>query len=74
MYIIWSSLEIEPAKRGRKSTEAKSGTQTLRFKSNGEAVIEEVDNKMLKAVARISDMMEAYMGVHDAELGECSGG
>jgi hypothetical protein len=62
-------LEIEPAKRGRKSGDIKNGTKTLRFKADGRASIEETDNTMDKAIERINGLLETYMGINDAELG-----
>lgn len=60
---------MEAAKRGRgKGGAVTNGTKTLRFKANGQAVIEEVDDKMNKAVERINNLLETYMGINDSDL------
>jgi hypothetical protein len=63
-------IEIEPAKRGRKPGDIKNGTKTLRFKADGEATIEEVDDTMVKATDRINGLLETYMGINDSDLGK----
>ncbi|CAF1165021.1 unnamed protein product, partial [Adineta ricciae] len=63
-------FQIEPAKRGRKSGNVKSGTKTLRFKANGQASVEEVDDVMLKAVDRINTLLEKYMNINDSDLAQ----
>jgi len=63
-------IEIEPAKRGRKTGDIKNGTKTLRFKADGQASIEETDDIMDKAIERINALLETYMGINDAELGK----
>jgi hypothetical protein len=67
---IFFSIEIEPAKRGRKTGDIKNGTKTLRFKANGRASIEENDGTMDKAIERINNLLETYMGINDADLGK----
>lgn len=67
---VSSFLEVEPPKRTRKAGDVKSGTKTLRFQSNGEATIEEVDDTMVKVIERINRLLETYMGIDDADLGK----
>lgn len=47
-----------------------SGKQTLRLKSNGTAQVEEVDNVRTSAEENINHLLENFMGINDAELGE----
>jgi hypothetical protein len=63
-------IEIGPAKRGRKNSDVKNGTKTLRFKADGGASIEETDDIMDKAVERINGLLETYMGINDSDLGK----
>ncbi|UJR25405.1 hypothetical protein I4U23_006752 [Adineta vaga] len=63
-------FQIEPAKRGRKSGDVKSGTKTLRFKADGKASIEDVDDTMLQAVDCINGLLEKYMNVSDSDLAQ----
>ncbi|CAF1135527.1 unnamed protein product [Adineta ricciae] len=63
-------FQIEPAKRGRKSDNVKSGTKTLRFKADGQASVEEVDDVMLKAIDRINTLLEKYMNINDSDLAQ----
>lgn len=65
---------LEPAKRNRgKVGDVKSGTKTLRFKSDGKASIEDVDHTMVKGVERINGLLETYMGINDSDLGRRDG-
>lgn len=61
--------EIEPAKRGRKTGDMKNGTKTLRFKADGRASVEDIDDTMVKAIDRINNLLENFMGINDSELG-----
>lgn len=67
----WTSFsaEIEPAKRGRKTSDIKNGMKTLRFKADGQATIEDADDKMDRAIDRINGLLESYMGINDSDLG-----
>ena len=47
-----------------------SGRQTLRFKSNGEAKVEEVDDIRTAAEDKINQLLENFLGINDAELSE----
>lgn len=62
--------EVEPAKRGRKANDVKNGTKTLRFKADGKATIEEVDDVTTKVIERINALLETYMGINDSDLGK----
>jgi PDZ domain-containing protein GIPC len=64
-----SFVDIEPAKRGRKTGDVKNGTKTLRFKADGRASVEDVDDKMVKAIDRINGLLETFMGINDSDLG-----
>ena len=47
-----------------------SGKQTLRFRSNGTAEVEEVSSTKAAAEDKINQLLENFLGIHDAELGE----
>ncbi|CAF0749578.1 unnamed protein product [Adineta steineri] len=63
-------FHVEPAKRGRKPGDVKSGTKTLRFKADGKASVEDVDDTMVKAIDRINSLLETFMGIHDSDLAQ----
>ncbi|UJR23499.1 hypothetical protein I4U23_026497 [Adineta vaga] len=63
-------FHVEPAKRGRRPGDVKSGTKTLRFKADGNASVEDVDDKMVKAIDRINSLLETFMGIHDSDLAQ----
>ncbi|CAF3357520.1 unnamed protein product [Rotaria sp. Silwood1] len=63
-------FQIEPRTRGQKKGDVKSGTKTLRFKADGRATIEEVDDTMVKVIDRINGLLETYMGIHDSDLAQ----
>ena len=63
-------IEIQPPKRGRKTGVITNGTKTLRFKADGRASIEEIDDIMDKAMDRINSLLETYMGINDSDLGK----
>ncbi|CAF0838363.1 unnamed protein product [Didymodactylos carnosus] len=63
-------FHIEPAKRGRKVGDVKSGNKTLRFKADGKATVEEVDDVMNKSIERINEILETFMGINDSELAQ----
>ena len=50
----------------------KNGTKTLRFKADGRASVEDVDDTMVKAIDRINNLLENFMGINDSELGTFS--
>lgn len=43
-----------------------SGTGTLRFKANGDVVIQEAPDKMI--ISAMNDVFDSYLGLHDDEL------
>ena len=47
-----------------------TGRQTLRFKSNGEAKVEEVDDVRTVAEEKINQLLENFLGINDSELSE----
>ncbi|XP_043554638.1 PDZ domain-containing protein GIPC2 [Chiloscyllium plagiosum] len=63
---------IEPRSRGaRPGGEAKIGTGrgTLRLRSKGPATVEELPTEFEeKAIAKVDDLLESYMGIRDTEL------
>ncbi|CAF0729563.1 unnamed protein product [Rotaria sp. Silwood1] len=63
-------FQIEPRTRGQKKGDVKSGTKTLRFKADGRATIEEVDDTMVKVIDRINGLLETYMGINDSDLAQ----
>jgi hypothetical protein len=65
-------VDVEPAKRGRRPGDVKNGAKTLRFKADGKASVEDVDDTMFKAIDRINSLLETFMGIHDSDLGKCS--
>ncbi|XDV26825.1 hypothetical protein PO909_030455 [Leuciscus waleckii] len=65
---------LEPRSRGgggKSSGEGKIGTgrETLRLRSKGPATVEEMPNEFEeKAVKKVDDLLESYMGIRDTEL------
>ena len=47
-----------------------SGKQTLRFKANGPAKVEEVDDARTLAEEKINELLENFLGINDADLGK----
>ncbi|XP_040571084.1 PDZ domain-containing protein GIPC3 [Lepeophtheirus salmonis] len=45
-----------------------TGKQTLRFKSNGSAQVEEIDDSRTLAENKINEVLEVFMGINDLEL------
>jgi len=45
-----------------------SGKQTLRFRSNGAAEVEEVDESVTGAIEKINGLLENFLGINDNEL------
>ncbi|KAE8609462.1 hypothetical protein XENTR_v10011815 [Xenopus tropicalis] len=61
---------IEPRARGGK-TEGKisTGRETLRLRSKGPATVEELPSAFEeKAIKKVDDLLESYMGIRDVEL------
>ncbi|XP_077132421.1 PDZ domain-containing protein GIPC2 [Ranitomeya variabilis] len=62
---------IEPRSRGGKTTEGKisTGRETLRLRSKGPATVEEMPTAFEeKAIKKVDDLLESYMGIRDIEL------
>ncbi|XP_056388589.1 PDZ domain-containing protein GIPC2 [Hyla sarda] len=62
---------IEPRSRGGKTTEGKisTGRETLRLRSKGPATVEEMPSAFEeKAIKKVDDLLESYMGIRDIEL------
>ncbi|KAJ8732783.1 hypothetical protein PYW07_015382 [Mythimna separata] len=56
------------AKSGRKQNYG-SGKETLRFKANGQATIEnDHDEKSKAGIEKINSLLESFMGINDSEL------
>uniref|UniRef100_A0A5F5PTW2 GIPC PDZ domain containing family member 2 n=1 Tax=Equus caballus TaxID=9796 RepID=A0A5F5PTW2_HORSE len=65
------AFEIEPRSKGGKSSVEKIGTAkgTLRLRSKGPATVEEVPSETkAKAIEKIDDLLELYMGIRDPDL------
>ena len=45
-----------------------SGKQTLRFRANGPAKVEEVDDARTFAEEKINELLENFLGINDADL------
>ncbi|XP_028667000.1 PDZ domain-containing protein GIPC2 [Erpetoichthys calabaricus] len=62
---------LEPRKGTKSGGEAKIGTGrgTLRLRSKGPATVEEVPTEFEeKAIKKVDDLLESYMGIRDTEL------
>ena len=46
-----------------------TGRQTLRFRANGPAKVEEVDDMRTTAEEKINGLLENFLGINDADLG-----
>uniref|UniRef100_G3UJF6 GIPC PDZ domain containing family member 2 n=1 Tax=Loxodonta africana TaxID=9785 RepID=G3UJF6_LOXAF len=63
--------EIEPRSKAGKSSAGKTdtGKGTLRLRSKGPATVEEVPSETeTKAIEKIDDLLELYMGIRDSDL------
>merc|ERR1712166_1588253 len=49
---------------------AGSGKKTLRMKKDGTAVVEEIDDAVVKIVGEIDDMLDSFIGIRDIELSQ----
>ena len=49
-----------------------TGRQTLRFRANGPAKVEEVDDIRTSAEEKINELLENFLGINDADLGKCA--
>ncbi|XP_069088325.1 PDZ domain-containing protein GIPC2 [Pleurodeles waltl] len=62
---------IEPRSKGGKLTEGKisTGRETLRLRSKGPATVEEMPSEFEeKAIKKVDDLLETYMGIRDIDL------
>ncbi|XP_040326670.1 PDZ domain-containing protein GIPC2 isoform X3 [Herpailurus yagouaroundi] len=65
------AFEIEPRSKAGKSSAGKisTGRETLRLRSKGPATVEEMPSEAkTRAVEKIDDLLELYMGIRDPEL------
>ncbi|XP_004679581.1 PREDICTED: PDZ domain-containing protein GIPC2 [Condylura cristata] len=65
------AFEIEPRSNAGKSLPRKLGTgrETLRLRSKGPATVEEMPSEATtKAIEKVDDLLELYMGIRDTEL------
>ena len=53
---------------GSKKPSFGSGRQTLRFKANGSAKVEDVDDARTLAEEKINELLEGFLGINDSEL------
>ncbi|XP_029473381.1 PDZ domain-containing protein GIPC2 isoform X1 [Rhinatrema bivittatum] len=62
---------IEPRSKGGKLADGKisSGRETLRLRSKGPATVEQIPSELEdKAIKKVDDLLETYMGIRDIEL------
>ncbi|XP_016072253.1 PREDICTED: PDZ domain-containing protein GIPC2 [Miniopterus natalensis] len=65
------AFEIEPRSKAGNISTGKIGTgrETLRLRSKGPATVEEVPSETkTKAIEKVDDLLELYMGIRDTEL------
>ncbi|XP_037356213.1 PDZ domain-containing protein GIPC2 [Talpa occidentalis] len=65
------AFEIEPRSNAGKSSAGKlrTGRETLRLRSKGAATVEQVPCEATrKAIEKIDDLLESYMGIRDTDL------
>ncbi|XP_068822399.1 PDZ domain-containing protein GIPC2 [Capricornis sumatraensis] len=65
------AFDMEPRSKGGKSSTGKIGTgrETLRLRSKGPATVEEVPSETKeKAIGKVDDLLELYMGIRDIDL------
>jgi hypothetical protein len=65
-----SALKPREAMGGSGNVGAGSGKKTLRMKKDGTAVVEEIDDAVVKIVGVIDDMLDAFIGIRDIELSQ----
>lgn len=61
---------VGPKSDSRKGKKANygSGKETLRFKANGEAQIEQATDEQQVAIDKINNLLEGFMGINDSDL------
>lgn len=65
------AFEIEPRSNAGKSSAGKmhTGKETLRLRSRGVATVEEMPSETTtKAIEKVDDLLELYMGIRDTDL------
>uniref|UniRef100_A0A4W2IMJ9 GIPC PDZ domain containing family member 2 n=1 Tax=Bos indicus x Bos taurus TaxID=30522 RepID=A0A4W2IMJ9_BOBOX len=65
------AFDMEPRSKAGKSSTGKIGTgrETLRLRSKGPATVEEVPSEAKeKAIGKVDDLLELYMGIRDTDL------
>ena len=65
---ITLAANIGPRSGGGGKKSFGSGRQTLRFKANGSAKVEEVDDARTLAEEKINELLEGFLGINDSEL------
>ncbi|NXM79692.1 GIPC1 protein, partial [Oenanthe oenanthe] len=63
--------KLEPRSKGRTVSEAKisKGRETLRLRTKGPATVEEMPTEVEeKAIKKVDELLETYMGIRDTEL------
>ncbi|XP_064445010.1 PDZ domain-containing protein GIPC2 isoform X4 [Mirounga angustirostris] len=68
------AFEVEPrSKAGKSSEKISTGRETLRLRSKGPATMEDMPSETKKkAIEKIDDLLELYMGIQDTDLGKFS--
>lgn len=63
-------INVGPKGDSRKGKKANYGTgkETLRFRANGEAQIEQATDEQQVAIDKINNLLESFMGINDSEL------
>ncbi|XP_021918547.1 PDZ domain-containing protein GIPC3 [Zootermopsis nevadensis] len=63
-------INVGPKGDARKGKKANYGTgkETLRFRANGEAQIEQATDEQQVAIEKINNLLESFMGINDSEL------
>ncbi|XP_037004030.2 PDZ domain-containing protein GIPC2 isoform X2 [Artibeus jamaicensis] len=65
------AFEIEPRSKAGNSSAGRIGTkrETLRLRSKGPAIVEEMPSETkAKAIEKVDDLLESYMGIRDTDL------
>ncbi len=70
MYIFLANIASKKSGGGGGSRAITSGKHTLRFKANEPARIEEVSPVKQLAEEKINTLLENFLGINDADLGE----
>lgn len=65
-----TALAPRGAQTGSGNVKAGGGKKTLRMKKDGSAVVEDVDDGVVKMVNKVDEMLEQFVGIRDAELSQ----